>query len=84
MATYPPDIEQYIEQKIQNGEFRSRDDFAAAAARLYREMDERHRTLKSDVAAALAEADRGESQELDIDAIKRELEAELDEQGEPR
>lgn len=73
MASYPPDLEEYVEQKVQSGEFRSRDDFAAEAARLYRELEERHRNLKSDVIAALDEASRGESERLDLEALKQEI-----------
>jgi len=83
MAGYPPDLEEYVEQKVQSGEFRSRDEFAAEAARLYRELDERHAALKSDVGAALDEARRGESQPLDIEALKQALIDNLDERGSP-
>jgi Arc/MetJ-type ribon-helix-helix transcriptional regulator len=84
MASYPPDLEEYVEQKVQSGEFRSRDDFAAEAARLYRELEERHRALKSDISAALGEAKQGESEPLDLEALGQELRDELDEQGNPR
>ena len=84
MAGYPRDLEQYVEQKVQSGEFQSRDDFAAAAVRLYRELEKRHEALKSDVAAALDEASRGESAPLDLEAIKQELLGDLDERGNPR
>jgi putative addiction module CopG family antidote len=81
MAGYPPELEAYIEQKVQSGEFSSRDDFQAEAIRLYRELEQRHHALKLDVAAALAESEQGESIPLDLDALKQELINEVDEQG---
>ncbi len=84
MFPYPPDLAQYIQTKVANGQFRSPDDFAIEAARLYRELEQRHEQLKSDIAAAIEEADRGECEPLDIESIKAELSAELDEEGQPR
>ncbi|MEX0978781.1 MAG: hypothetical protein WDZ48_08025 [Pirellulales bacterium] len=84
MATYPPDLEAYVQQKIASGEFQSRDELAAEAVRLYRELEARHAQLKSDVQAAIDEADRGLCEPLDIETIKAELSAELDSHGRPK
>ena len=81
MATYPPDLEAYVQQKIDSGEFRSRDELAVEAVRLYREIEIKHAQLKADIQAALVEADRGLSKPLDIEAIKAELATELDAQS---
>jgi putative addiction module CopG family antidote len=81
MATYPPDLEAYVQQKIASGEFHSRDELAVEAVRLYREVEARHAQLKADIHAAIDEADRGLCKPLDIEAIKAELAAEFDEQG---
>jgi len=48
---------------------------------LDRKLKDRHAALKADVQIALAQSARGESAPLDMDAIKRELIDELDEQG---
>ena len=84
MSTYPPDLAQYIQTKVASGAFRSQDEFAIEAARLYRDLEDRHARLKSDVQAAIDEADRGECEPMDIEAIKAELMAEIDENGQPR
>jgi Arc/MetJ-type ribon-helix-helix transcriptional regulator len=81
MAAFPPDIEAYVQQKIASGQFRSRDELAVEAVRIYRALDAKHAQLKSDVQAAIAEAERGLSVPLDIEAIKAELTAELDTRG---
>jgi Arc/MetJ-type ribon-helix-helix transcriptional regulator len=81
MATFLPDIEAYVQQKIASGEFRSRDEMAAEAVRVYRDLEAGHAQLKSDVKAGISEADRGLVEPLDIDAIKAELIAELDSRG---
>jgi putative addiction module CopG family antidote len=81
MATFPPDIEAYVQQKISAGQFGSRDELAAEAVRVYRDLETRHAQLKSDVQAAIDEADRGLAEPLDIEAIKAELIAEFDLEG---
>lgn len=73
MATYPSDLEAYIEEKVRSGEFFSKDDFQAGAIRLYREIEERHAALKADISAALAESVEAQSSALDLEAIKQEL-----------
>ena len=81
MATFPPDIEAYVQQKIASGQFQSRDELAAVAIRLYRDLEARHAQLRSDVQAGIDEADQGLIEPLDIDAIKAELVAELNPKG---
>jgi Arc/MetJ-type ribon-helix-helix transcriptional regulator len=76
MATFPPDIEAYVQQKVASGQFHSRDELAVEAVRVYRALEVKHAQLKSDVQAAIDEADRGLSVPLDIEAIKAELTAE--------
>ena len=84
MASYPPDLEEYVQRKVRSGEFASRDDFTAEAVRFYRELEERHQRLKADIAVALDEVQRGEDEPFDIESIKQELLDNLDEQGNPR
>ena len=84
MATYPPDLEQYVQSKLARGDFRNREEFAVEAARLYQELEARHAQLKADVQAALDESRRGESKPLDIDAIKQEIKEELDPRGQTK
>jgi Arc/MetJ-type ribon-helix-helix transcriptional regulator len=81
MATFPPDLEADIQQKISTGQFGSRDEMTTEAIRVYRELETRHAQLKSDVQAAIDEADQGLAEPLDIEAIKAELIAEFDVDG---
>jgi putative addiction module CopG family antidote len=83
VTSFPADLEEYIQTKVASGEFRSREEFAAEALRLYRDLERRREQLKSDIQAALNEADRGESQPLDIEEIIEELNVELDSNGRP-
>ena len=81
MPGLSPDLEQYVQQKVASGQFSSSEEFAVEAMCLYRELEDRHALLKADVQIALEQSARGESAPLDMDAIKRELIDELDEQG---
>jgi Arc/MetJ-type ribon-helix-helix transcriptional regulator len=83
MATYPADIEDYVQLKIASGEFHSRDELAAEAIRVYRQLESQHLQLKMDVQAGIDEADRGLCEPLDIEAIKAELNAEFDRRDKP-
>lgn len=73
MSTHSADLEEYVRHKVENGEFRSRDEFVAEAIRLYRNLEDRHELIKADIKIGLDESERGESGPLDIDDIKREL-----------
>ena len=79
----PVDLEQYVGGKVASGAFGSREEFLVEAVRVYRELDARHELLKADVRAAIDQADRGMSEPLDVEAIKRELAEELEEDGQP-
>jgi len=46
---YPPDLREFVNQKIAAGQFQSFDEFAVQAATLYRELDQRHQRLKQSV-----------------------------------
>ncbi|MBI3839066.1 MAG: hypothetical protein HY288_14190 [Planctomycetia bacterium] len=81
MATYPPDIEGYVQQKLASGQFGSREELATEAIRVYRELEAQQLQLKLDVQAGIDEADRGLCEPLDIEAIKAELIVELDRRG---
>ncbi len=81
---YPPDLDAYVEQKVRSGQFRSREDFAIEAARLYRDVESRHQSLKSDIAEALEQVKQGKTIPMDIEALKQELLEQLDGQGNPR
>ena len=84
MATFPPDLEAYVQQKVASGQFNSPDELAIEAVRLYREIETKRAQLKADLRAAIDEADRGLCEPLDFDALEAELMADLDENGRPK
>jgi Arc/MetJ-type ribon-helix-helix transcriptional regulator len=75
MGTFPPDIEAYVQQKIASGEFRSRDELAAEAIRVYGDLEVKRVQLINPIVR------RESTKPTNIDAIKTELIAELDEDG---
>ena len=84
MIAFPPDIEAYVQHKIASGQFHSREELAAEALRVYRDMEQRHAQLKADIQAALIQVRNGNSAPLDIEAIQAELLEELDANGQPK
>ncbi len=69
----PAELEQYVDEKIASGQFASRDAFLVEAVRMYREFESRHEMLKSEIRAAVQQAEQGMTEPLNIEAIQREL-----------
>jgi Arc/MetJ-type ribon-helix-helix transcriptional regulator len=65
----PSSLQGFIEREVAAGEAGSEEELVTRALELYREMRARHAILKADVQESLAQADRGEVAELDIEAI---------------
>ena len=74
---YPPAIEEFVQQELASGEYRSEADLINQALSVYRELKLRHQILRADVARAITQADSGDVAPLDIEAIKAELMEEL-------
>ncbi len=67
LDSYPPDLQDFVQQKIAAGVFRSADEFAVEAAKLYREIDSRREEFKSKVAAGIEQLESGDYIDLDGD-----------------
>lgn len=78
----PPELEQYMQQELAKGEYESEGELILDAVRVLQELKTRHENLRQDVLAAIAQSDRGESEPLDIEAIKTEGRQRLTEQSE--
>ncbi len=70
------DVEQYIQEKIDNGDFRSRDEFVEAAVSMYRDLEE-HEALRTEVQRRIESARNGSVAPLDIAALKKKLAADF-------
>jgi Arc/MetJ-type ribon-helix-helix transcriptional regulator len=87
LDAYPPDLRDFVAQKIASGEFKSADEFAVIAAKVYREMDQRHRELKQSVMQGIRDIESGNCVVLNGDdelheffeALKREGRKRLEE-----
>jgi hypothetical protein len=64
LEVYPPDLRDFVNQKIAEGAFGSPDEFAVEAAELYRELDNRHRVLRDVVAEGAKALDEGAYTEI--------------------
>lgn len=79
LEAYPPDLQDFVKQKIAAGVFQSADEFAVEAAELYREVDRRREELNSKVTAGFKQLESGEYSDLNgddelrqfFDAVKR-------------
>ena len=68
-TVYPPELEQFVKQEVANGTFRSEDELVISALTAFREMKLRHEELRRRVEKSLDQADRGEVEPWDMDAI---------------
>lgn len=69
---YPPDLGEFVKQEIASGACRSEDELVVNALLAYREMKLRQEDLRGRVEKSLAQAERGEVESWDIDAILKE------------
>ncbi len=76
--TYPPDIEQFVQETLQSGEYASEDDVVFATVRALREIKLKHQSLRSDVQFAIDEIERGQGERWDLGELKAELARELE------
>lgn len=84
MLEFPPDIAAYVQAQIADGKFRSGEEFAIEAVRLYREIEQRQQQLKADIQIALDDIAQNGTVPFDIEAMTAELIDELDELGQPK
>lgn len=70
--TYPPELQEFVQHELATGLFRSEDELLVAALTVYRDLKHRHEELRRDVRRSLDQAERGEAQPMDIDAILAE------------
>lgn len=75
---YPPDIERFVQEALQTGEYGSEDDVVFAAVRALREIKRKHQSLRDDVRVAIDEIERGQGEAWDVTELKSELAEELD------
>ena len=66
----PQDLQQFVQQELACGRYRSEEDVVCEALRLLRERERRLQALREDVDAGLKQLDRGEGQPLDAESIK--------------
>jgi antitoxin ParD1/3/4 len=65
-------VEQYIREKVDSGEFSSPEEFTHEAVRVYHCLEAQRAELRAELQDRIAEADRGDVGPLDIDRIKAE------------
>ena len=68
----PPDLEEYVKEKVASGQFDSSVAFAVEALRVYRELEIHRQRLYDDVDAAAEQSRQGLSTPLDITEVMAE------------
>jgi predicted transcriptional regulator len=71
LATYPPDLRDFVEHELAVGDYRDENELLVHAVTVFREVKERHSTLRAQIQESLAQADRGELVPLDMAAIRK-------------
>lgn len=76
--SYPPDVQQFMQEKLDSGEYGSEGDLLADAVRVLRVVGKHHSQLREDIHAGLEELDEGKGEPWDVDSMKEELGNQLD------
>ncbi len=69
-TSIPPEIEQYVEQVVAAGRYKSAEEVVRAAFRLLQEQDRGVQSLRADVKEGFEQLDRGEGIELDEQGLR--------------
>lgn len=69
-TSLPQDLQQFVQQEVASGRYRSEEDLLCAGLRLLRERERRLQALREDIEPALGQLDRGEGKPLDAESIK--------------
>ena len=83
VAITSPDLQKIIEDKIKTGEFRSPDEVVAAGLQLLQQDPDDHlapeelQSLRNEIQIGLAQLDRGQGLEWNLDALKAKLRGRL-------
>ena len=78
----PQDLQQFVQQEVASGKYRSEEDLLCAGLRLLRERERRLQALREDIKPALEQLDRGEGEPLDAESIKARSRKRLAARGE--
>ena len=68
IATFPPDLQQFVQEEVASGHYRSEDELVLEAVRYYRESRARLEQLREDLKLRLQQLDEGQGIELEDDA----------------
>ena len=77
-STYPPEIEQFVQEELASGQFTDENALLTAALEVYREVKEKHAELRDRVQESVSQAERGEIEPLNI---KQRLSDRIDADG---
>ena len=78
IATFPPDLQQFVQEELASGHYKNEDEFLVEAVRSYRDRNVRLRELKEEIKTSLEQLDRGEGIELADDAVLETFFDEID------
>ena len=63
-SVIPPDLEQFVQQQLASGEYRSEEEVVTAGLQVLRELKRRQAEFRQDVQAGVEQLDRGEGIKL--------------------
>jgi Arc/MetJ-type ribon-helix-helix transcriptional regulator len=78
--TFPTDLNQFIQDELQTGDYADEDAVLTAALEVFREVRQRHAELRGRVQESLAQVHAGKSTPLDMDEVRQSLTNRLDQQ----
>lgn len=72
-STLPSDLQQFVDDTVASGKFRSRDEVLVEGLRALRERDQKLDSLRADLQTGLEQLGRGEGVDVDGEESHRQL-----------
>lgn len=76
--TFPPDLQQFVQQQLASGHYENEGEFLSQAVRFYRDSGIRLEQLREEIGDQLERLDRGEGTKLADDAAMEAFLAEIE------
>ena len=68
-ATYPPEIQAFVNEQVSSGHFQNEEDVTVEALRLLRDFTQRHRSLQQDIRQSLDELEQGRAKPVIMEDV---------------
>lgn len=74
LSSLPEEYREFVNAEVASGHYSAPEDVVIEALRLFRDLCQQHEELAAEVGQRIAQADRGEVKEQNVDALMQRVE----------